>query len=110
MSAFGDLLKKLIGDDPGVRGFAEKVGISHSQLSLICSGKRTPSLDKVEDWATKLGLTGRDKSRFLNLAALAHLPPEVEGRFVKFLEEHEKLLVDYQELAALVKRPTNKRG
>lgn len=104
MRAFGLLLKSLIEDGLGTRGFAKLVGVSHTRISLICHGRRTPNLGSVGRWADRLGLTGTQRTRFINLAALAHLTPEAETRFLKILDAHDRLVGENKELAAQVEQ------
>ncbi len=99
--AFGSALKAAIqAKGLSVNAWAEEVlGGTHGQVFNVIAGRRTPPLDEVERWATKLGLEGKDRQTFLDLAALTHLPVDVEARFLRILKEHDKLLLDYQTLA-----------
>lgn len=54
-------------------------------LSKVLAGTKPPPMDRIEAWATALGLTGADRERFIDLAAIAHLPAEVQPRFVDML-------------------------
>lgn len=110
MSAFGVHLRSLLQDQLGIRGFARKAGISHVSVSLICRGHRTPKLGSVEQWSIILGLSGTRRSRFINLAALAHLPPEVERRFIRILDINERLIIEKYELQEMVERYMKKYG
>lgn len=111
MSTFGKaLLSELTGQKISQSAFSRTIGHPVAWINQIIHGHRTPPLDEVEGWADKLGLTGRDKVRFVNLAALAHLPDAVAQRFVKILDEHERLLADYHRLATTVKRAASPRA
>ena len=63
-------------------GFAREVGVTGPLINMIIKRKATPPMDRIEGWAEALGLTGDDRTVFLDLAALAHLPSEVQVRFI----------------------------
>jgi hypothetical protein len=45
----------------------------------------------METWATALKLEGAERQYFLDLAALAHLPEEVQARFEKMVEHARRV-------------------
>lgn len=60
-------------------------------LSKIVNGKVTPKMDRVVKWADALSLTGAERQRFIDLAAIAHLPTETQPRFARILDDYTKL-------------------
>jgi len=64
-----------------LREFAEKAKTQHTVLSMIKSGSRPPPLKHMDRWATVLGLEGREREYFLDLAALACAPDRVLRMF-----------------------------
>lgn len=103
MAAFGDILLGFIVSRLGSQSaFARAIGRSSAFVNQICRSKRTPPLDEVESWAKTLSLSGLDRERFINLAALAHLPRPVAERFESLLDEHYRQGAELAELQALV--------
>jgi DNA-binding Xre family transcriptional regulator len=103
MSAFGVLLGVMIEK----RGFTERslakaIGISKSAVNGIKVGERTPPIEKLGDLCDTLGLHGSERSRFLALAHIAHLPDAVQDRWEKWWDEHERLKAQYADLEKLV--------
>ena len=58
-------------------------------LSQVIAGKKPPPMDRVEAWADALDLKGRERDRFIDLACIAHLPTNVQGRFEALLRRVE---------------------
>lgn len=81
IQSFGELLYRLIKKHGSIRGFAPKLGVNHSFLSHIHTGLTPPPLDRVEGWADTLGLEGKEREYFLDLAALACAPDRVLRMF-----------------------------
>lgn len=110
LSAFAiALLDALTAKKLNQTEFGALTGHPRAFINQLLHSTRTPPLDEVDGWADKLGLTGRAKVRFVNLAALAHLPDSVAQRFITIIDEHDRLLADYQNLAATVKRAASPR-
>jgi transcriptional regulator with XRE-family HTH domain len=83
---FGDLLRVLIERMPMTRvEFAEKTGIAASFVSNLIAGDRSPPPDRLELFADVLGLRGREREHFLDLAMLAHLPRDLHPRWIRLL-------------------------
>ena len=109
VSAFAELLYRLIEHHGSLREFAARVGQSHSLFSQIRSGMRPAPLEHVPAWADALGLKegSFDRQRFLDLAALTPLPPDARKRFERLLEEND----DYKvKLAAFRRLLDESRG
>lgn len=89
-TAFGQMLTKAI-KDKGLTAsdFAAIIGRSHSWISQVKTGKRTPPLDQLPLWARKLGIEqgSEEYRRFRMLAAIAHLPVEVQPEFELLVDE-----------------------
>jgi hypothetical protein len=64
---------------------------AQAYLAKVLNGTRPPPLAKAAQWAEKLKLTKAEKQHFLDLAAIANLPPEARPRFVALLERLEAL-------------------
>ncbi len=80
MSAgFGSLLSYYVkAAGLSLRGFARIVKCSPTLPGLVARGQRRPPLDLINAWADALKLTGSDRDRFLELAILAHLSPDLK--------------------------------
>jgi transcriptional regulator with XRE-family HTH domain len=87
-----------------VRSFGEAVKLSKSSVSGIVQGIRTPPLESLYSWCDTLKLEGPARRRFLDLAALAHLPDAVRPRFEAWYDEHQKLKDGYLDLLRDVRR------
>lgn len=89
-SSFGAHLQSLL-TERGLSGlgFARRVGTASSTISQISSGKRTPPLERMDAWATALGLKGAARARFIELAQLAHCPEPIAREYVR---QQERLL------------------
>ena len=57
--------------------FARLVGQAPGVIQFVRTGRRRPSLARIEVWADALALRGADRQRFLELARLEHSPPEI---------------------------------
>lgn len=57
-----------------VRAFAQQCGVAWSFIQRVRTGRAPPPLERLEAWADLLGLVGRDRQRFRNLAYWAHVP------------------------------------
>lgn len=73
-------------------GFAREVGVTGPLINMIIKRKATPPMDRIEGWAEALGLTGDDRTVFLDLAALAHLPSEVQVRFIGIYLRYSEMM------------------
>ncbi len=58
-------------------------------IQQIRQGTKTPPMKEMETWATALKLLGYERQYFLDLAAIAHLPEEVQTRF-EHMAEHAR--------------------
>lgn len=58
-------------------------------FSQVRAGKKPPPLEHIEGWADALELKGEKRQWFLDLAAVAHLPPSVQERFVGLLRQRK---------------------
>lgn len=56
-------------------------------VNLICSGKRTPPLDRIPAWADALGLSGDARDEFIRLGHLAHAPEQVRQEVERMRSE-----------------------
>jgi transcriptional regulator with XRE-family HTH domain len=109
MSAFGDLFGQLLeARQFTVRSFGTLVKSSKSSVNAIVLGNRTPPLEALEQWCDTLNLRGDERQRFIDLAALAHLPTEVRPKFESWYEEHQQLKSDYADLLSQVRRVADK--
>lgn len=82
LTSFGDVLYRHIeATGHSIRAYAPRLGVSQSMLSQIRTGLRPPPLDRVEEWAKTLNLSGKEREYFLDLAALACAPERVLRMF-----------------------------
>ena len=90
--SFGTVLRQLI-DARGLTlsHWARSVGIAQGFASNVVSGRRTPPLDAIDAWADSLHLAGDERSTFLDLAAVAHLPKQSQARFLTVIEEQVRM-------------------
>jgi transcriptional regulator with XRE-family HTH domain len=65
------------------REFAKRAHSSSASLSQIISGKRTPPLDQIDNWANILDLKGEDRVSFLELACLEHCPEPLRQEYLR---------------------------
>lgn len=73
--SFGDYLYELIhAAGMTVEQFAEEQGVYKSDLSAIRAGRRTVPEKHLNKWCKALGLTGAERERFLDLAAIDWSP------------------------------------
>jgi transcriptional regulator with XRE-family HTH domain len=90
--SFGAHLEDLVkAKNLTLLAFAERVRKPKGTISRICGGTRTPNLDDAKKWADEFDLSGKSRQRFLDLAAIAHLPKEAQSRFHALLERLERL-------------------
>jgi transcriptional regulator with XRE-family HTH domain len=95
-SAFVQLLKTMI---PPVnterfasrRAFIRAVGTDSEDgdqgyLTKVLKGTKPPPLARLDAWADALDIPDVERQRFKDLAAIAHLPLEVQSRFVGLLQ------------------------
>lgn len=86
--AFGSLLAAhLTACSLGVRAFAREAKVVHSHVQRIMAGKRRPPLDALPTWADVLGLTGKDRDRFILAGQLTHCPEAVRAYVAKLETE-----------------------
>lgn len=99
MSAFGVLLGEWI-ERRGFtyRSLAKAIGGGVSSLNQIKSGKRSPPIEMLPLLCETLRIEGQAKERFIALAHIAHMPVEVQERWVAWWEEHLALKAQYQGL------------
>jgi transcriptional regulator with XRE-family HTH domain len=110
-TAFGKcLMDAILRNGISQRSFAERVGAVGPHVSQIVNGLRTPPLDRVAVWADALGITGQERQRFLDLAAIAHLPAEAQPRFLLIHEEYHQLLELRDQLLAEEGKPIPPRA
>ena len=89
-TAFGGYLKELLAATSlSQNRFAKEVGVSQALVNQVISGRSTPPWKRMPDWADRLGLEpgSPGRQRFLDLAAIAHLPEEAQARFEGLVEE-----------------------
>lgn len=107
-SLFGTLVKeRLKSQKISQRAFATVAKMSQANLNKVLNGTHgappPPTGAMLQLWAGALGLVGDERQRFMDLAALAHLPPEVRGKFEHWYDEHQKLRADYVDLLSEVR-------
>ncbi|HYE06501.1 MAG TPA: helix-turn-helix transcriptional regulator [Planctomycetota bacterium] len=87
-SAFGQFMKER-WEKLGLHQaeFCRRVGKPAGWVQQIREGKKTPPLGEMATWANVLDLTGVDRQRFFDLAAVAHLPEEAQPRFLTLVDE-----------------------
>ena len=112
-SAFGREVKsrlKALGISQ--RAFATAVGVSQANLNKILNGTHgappPPTGVQLQLWAGIVQVLGDERQRFIDLAALAHLPTGARGRFESWYEEHQQLKADYADLLNQVRRVADK--
>lgn len=88
---FGEQLRLLIKASGMTQDeFAKKVKIAPTSVSNVIVGVRTPPPDKLDDMANTLGLHGRIRDRFMDLAMIEHLPRELRSRYSVLLRRLER--------------------
>jgi len=84
---FPTLLYQLIARKGlSLREFARKAKTRQPALSEIKRGVRNPPLTSIERWADVLGLVGREREHFLDLAHLMQTPERIR----KLIREVER--------------------
>ena len=87
------LIERKYGKQRGnLAAFARSVGITTGQITNVIKGRRTISSADAVAWADVLGLEEQERQRFLDLAAIAHLPSEARPRFLRIYEDYHRLL------------------
>lgn len=76
------------------RAFARLVGYEHQNLAEVIKGKRSPPLERLDNWGEALG-EHVDPNALRDLALLAHSPLEVQ-----------RLVADLRERIAKLERAT----
>jgi transcriptional regulator with XRE-family HTH domain len=112
MTSFGTFMRQALSRcDITVRGFSRAVSLSPATISLILSGKRTPPIDRLDQWADVLHLTGDTRQRFRLLAACAHIPTDIRAEFEGFVEAFLTLRYEAAEIRATVEhqQPATRR-
>ncbi len=66
------------------------LGCAGPFVNQIIRGKRTPPLDRIDAWATALELDDATRASFRRLAAISHLPREVQAEFTELIEGNAK--------------------
>ena len=104
-TAFADFLGQAIkAAELNQSTFAARVGHPRAFINQILKGTRSPPLDRLNIWAKSLNLREEGEvKRFIDLAAIAHIPVEVRPRFETWYEEHQQLKADYADLFAEVR-------
>jgi transcriptional regulator with XRE-family HTH domain len=88
MRLFGNLLKAHISaSGRSISEWARTVGITQGFASNLLAGRRTPPLRELEAWADSFGIAGDERQRFIDLAAIAHLPDTAQERLVALLDD-----------------------
>jgi hypothetical protein len=101
VSTFGAILwREILDHDMSQSLFAKEVGHPVSFVNLIIHGHRTPPLERIEQWADLLKLSGQPRDRFLAMAAIAHLPDKIRVEFENLYDDHIQLREEYAELFA----------
>ncbi len=88
MMPFGRLLKHHISaSGRSISAWSRAVGITQGFASNLTAGRRTPPLGELERWADSLTLVGDERQRFIDLAAIAHLPATAQARLIALLDD-----------------------
>jgi transcriptional regulator with XRE-family HTH domain len=103
--AFGGLVRaRLKALSLSLRGFAKLVNREPGDVSKILSGKHGPHPPPVgkelDAWAKALEVPLNQRQRFADLAAIAHLPAEIQARFEGIYEEHLRLKAELADALA----------
>lgn len=92
VSAFRELFAQLLQRQRlSISAFAKRVECAHSFVSHILRDERRPPIDDLPRWASALGLTTEERTRFTLLAHLAHCPVEIEEEFLRLVARVERL-------------------
>jgi transcriptional regulator with XRE-family HTH domain len=94
-SAFGQFMKER-WEKLGLHQaeFCRRVGKPAGWVQQIREGKKTPPLGEMTTWANVLELTGVERQRFFDLAAIAHLPADAQPRFLQLADDAARRTVE----------------
>lgn len=93
MSAFAQLLASLIksvhagNKSAFLRAARDTTSGASSYLGQVLRDKKPPPMERIERWADAVKLQGSERTRFLDLAAIAHMPDVVQSRFVGIIDK-----------------------
>jgi len=73
------------------RTFAKVAKIAPSFISNLVTGDRSPPPEKLDEWAEILHLTPTQHRRLRELAAIRHLPAEVQPDMLMVLDRLDHL-------------------
>jgi hypothetical protein len=97
-TAFSILVKTRLAERGwSMREFAAKldpgrpVGSLVGYVSKILSDKVGPPLERLDDWADHLQLSGAERQRFIEAAHLAHAPQRIQELVVELRGEIDRL-------------------
>ncbi len=84
--------------------FAEKVGVTPAFVSLIATRRAKMPMDRADQWADALGLTGNERRGFIIYAGLAHIPDQkVQVAIADELDDLRQRVADLTERARRLK-------
>jgi transcriptional regulator with XRE-family HTH domain len=91
------------------RDFAKAIGTTQSAISHYLADRAPPPLDQIDAWAKALEIPigSAEHARFVDLAALAHLPAEARPRFERMLDRIEAIEATLAPLADRPGRPSS---
>ena len=101
MSAFSELLTRLIDSkfesrrafvrsvNPAINNDIALENAAQGYLSKVANDHLPPLMDRVSLWADALELTGLERQKFMDLAAIAHIPEAFQPRFTTLLAQFE---------------------
>jgi len=69
--------------------FSRRIGKPAGWVQQIREGSKTPPLREMKNWGDAIDLNGPELQRFMDLAAVAHLPREAQPRFLELLEDED---------------------
>lgn len=109
MASFQAYLASLIkAADLNQYSFADELGVSVPFVNSVVKGKRRVPVDRLDDWATALKLSGEARQEFRERALLDKSVPEV-GDLVKDLHaEIDRLRAEVERLKS-ERRPQRRR-
>jgi hypothetical protein len=71
-----------------IRKFATLVKSNKSTVSHYSSGRTAVPVEILDAWCDTLKIHGQDRRRFIDMAAMTHVPESVRERYEKWLDEH----------------------